>query len=140
VRGRKPKPEETRRNATRPVHGWLEVENRPHQGPKLTGRWPAATRRWWQALRSMPHACLWEPSDWEFAKSTALLHAAMWRGDYRLAGEIRLREAIMGVTMPSRRDLRIRYVSPPPEDERLGVSALNDYRQRLVGIPALERT
>jgi hypothetical protein len=79
----------------------------------------------------MPHCVLWEEGDWAFARDTVLLHAAFVRGDLRLAPELRLRGQLMGMTLPSRRDLRIRYVDPPSEDERKGVAALSDYKERL---------
>ena len=43
--------------------------------------------------------------------------------------ELRIREKQLGVTMDARRDLRIRYVEPRPEQTRAaGVTNLDDYR------------
>lgn len=94
--------------------------------------WPAATRRWWTAISRLPHAGLWTGADWQFAMDTAHLVAAYHAGNLRLAGEIRTRERIMGTTRDARRDLRIRYVPAPDEDEvtvNPSVTAMDDYRR-----------
>ena len=139
VAGRKPNPDGQRRNRTRPAHDWVEVENAPfEEGPRLPRLqpgllpWPKATRLWWQAISRMPHCVLWTDSDWQFAQDTALVAAAFHIGEAWAARELRQREKILGVTADARRDLRIRYVDGPPEDERLGVAAIDDYRSRLV--------
>lgn len=98
-----------------PVQGWTEVPDVPFAGerPKLTigrGTPPAATVRWWAAVSSMPHCVLWGPSDWTFAMDTARLHAAMVRGEFRYAAEVRAREKLMGTTVKARELLKIRYV------------------------------
>ena len=118
MRGRKPKEPDLRVNRVPPVHEFIEVENVPYEGarPKI-GRVPAATKRWWEALSTMPHCVLWMASDWAFAVDTARLHAAFSRGDLPRAAELRIREAVMGTTSAARRDLRIRYVEPEDEPE-----------------------
>ena len=134
--GRKPKPEDQRRNQTRPRHEWTEVENKTHRGgPRLppaqsTGRpWPKATKRWWAVIRRMPHAVLWTEADWQFALDSAEVAAAFHDGDMKQAVELRQREKVMGTTLDARRDLRIRYTEPLPEEERAGVTAIADYRR-----------
>lgn len=136
--GRKPKPEDQRRNQNKPRHDWIEVEHRPHRGgphlPKAqsTGRpWPKATQRWWNVIRRMPHVSLWEEADWQFAIDTAEVAAAFHDGDTKQAVELRQREKILGTTMDARRDLRIRYIEARPEEERAGVTAIADYRKAL---------
>lgn len=92
--------------------------------------WPSSTRRWWEAVRQMPHCVAWTATDWEFAFYTAEVHARTteaWRG--YTGAELRQREKLMGVYADARRDLRIRYVDPTPEREGSAeVVKLADYR------------
>lgn len=135
VAGRKPTGKPTRDRNPR-AHEWTEVQNVPFVGaPKLPkaqpdGRpWPASTKRWYEAVSTMPHCRLWSPSDWMFAEHTARLVAAFDGGEFKQATEIRQREKKMGVTADDRRDLRIRYVDPKPEsDTAAEVTNLDDYR------------
>lgn len=139
IKGRKPNPEGQRRHNIKPTHGWIEVDDAPFTaGPKLTrtqpsgASWPKRTKDWWVAICQMPHCALWEPSDWQFAQDTAIVAAAFHAGDSRRATELRQREKILGTTLEARRDLRIRYVQPVPEEERQGVTAINAYKRRLI--------
>lgn len=133
VAGRKPKPEGQRRNRVAPTHEWTEVENRPYAGPRpklprREGGWPARTKRWWETISTMPHCKLWTDADWEFALDTAESHARFMQGEHG-GTELRIREKRMGTTLDTRRDLRIRYVDPEPEQaEPAGVVQLDDYR------------
>lgn len=79
----------------------------------------------------MPHCCLWDEADWQFAFDTALLAAAFHRGELRRATELRQRERIMGTTVDARRDLRIRYVDPKAIELPESVRAIDDYRRML---------
>jgi hypothetical protein len=134
IPGTKPKPEH--RHRVKPPHEWQEVPKVPFEGgPKLPCEsrfsWPQRTKEWWAVVSRMPHCVLWAESDWAFAIDTAYLHAA-YCADVRHANELRQRERIMGTTMDARRDLRIRYVESLPEEQREGVTAIDEYRQRLI--------
>jgi hypothetical protein len=136
--GRKPNEGQPVRHRVKPVHQWLEVELRPYEGgPKLPKRqpndhpWPAATKRWWQAISTMPHCTLWLESDWAFALDTAIVAAAFHGGDLKRAEELRKREKVLGTTLDARRDLRIRYVAPVEQTERASVTAIEDYKKTL---------
>ncbi len=139
VRGTKPKPDGQKRNRVKPTFEWTEVPDVPFEGaPKLPARWtegrawPARTKRWWAAISSMPHCVLWAEPDWEYAIDTAFVHAQFASGDMRVAAELRNREKLLGNTFDSRRDLRIRYVSPTDEhEEPAGVASLDEYRAAL---------
>ena len=138
VPGVKPNEGQPVRHRVRPVHQWIEVENKPFRGrhrlseTQADGRpWPEATRHWWHIISQMPHCRLWAPADWQFALDTALIAAAFHAGEIKQAVELRQREKVMGTTLDSRRDLRIRYVEALPKEERLGVTAIEDYRKRL---------
>lgn len=132
--GRKPTADRSQVRFKGAVAEWTEVENMPFTGaPDLPDRstvdisltavaeagvipaqaWPEATLRWYRTMSRMPHACLWEPGDWEFVFSTAEIHARFvegWKGT--AASELRQRERLMGAYLDSRRDLRIRYIEP----------------------------
>lgn len=130
IRGPKPKNSSRLHRESR-AQGWQDVENVPYAGrvPSLPrtrvimgkdGR-PGApvplhklTRDWWKAITAMPHCALWSPSDWSFARTTALVADMAYRGNVSAATELRNRERIMGTTSGARRDLRINYVDPAP--------------------------
>ena len=139
VTGRKPKPDEQKRNRHKPTYDWVEVLDEPFSGgPKLPAKrtdgraWPARTKRWWAAISAMPHCVTWTETDWEYAIDTAYVHAEFATGDMRQAAELRNREKLLGNTFDSRRDLRIRYVTLTEErEEAAGVSSLDDYRAAL---------
>jgi hypothetical protein len=133
VPGTKIKPEGQRRTRHAPTHDWTEVENIPFAGapalPRRSPRWPAATRRWWSVVSAMPHCKLWTGADWQYAIDTAEVHARFVEGGS--ATELRIREQRMGTTMDARRDLRIRYVDPKPEQQpgrAAAVVSIDDYR------------
>jgi len=136
--GSKPNEGQPVRHRVKPRHDWLEVENKPFRGrhdlPAIQpdGRpWPDATRSWWKVISRMPHCRLWNPGDWQFALDTAMIAAAFHAGDIKQAVELRQREKVMGTTLDARRDLRIRYIEPLPKEERVGVTAIEDYRRAL---------
>lgn len=61
---------------------------------------------------------------------TALLVAAAHEGDTRLAGEVRLRERVLGLTADARQAQRVRYV-PAVDDsavDRATVTSIASYR------------
>ena len=157
IAGAKPKEDRSQvRHRNPAAHEWTEVEDVPHDGPELPGRqlvfslddplaseradahargeydWPRRTREWWSAIRQMPHARLWSSTDWQYAFDVAEAHARFvegWKG-CTTGAELRMREKLLGNTMDSRRDLRIRYVAPRADDVELpaGVAKMDDYR------------
>lgn len=113
---------------TSALNGWCQQ----HGVGRLAG-WPPETRRWWDAVRSLPHAVDWTDGDWSFAIDTARIHAGLMLGEHRLAAELRTRERVIGTTGDFRRDLRIRYVEPAgePDGEPSSVTAMALYRKVL---------
>ena len=114
-----PKDAETRRNRTPLVHQWVDVPDVPCDGPALERlrpdrTWFPVTLAWWEAIRTMPHASLWSITDWMFAAETAMLVEQINCGEGGLTasimGQLTRRELEMGMTEPSRRQQRIRYV------------------------------
>lgn len=135
VVGRKPPAEGEKRINNHALMEWTEVEKVPFEGPwpdlpdtysdavgtpEKDERWNASTKRWWNTIKRMPHAALWDDPDWELALSTAVIHHRFLAGNNGLAGELRRREREMGTTADARRDLRIRYI-PPSEGAPMAV-------------------
>lgn len=146
--GRKPKPEDQRRNQNKPMVDWTVVTDEPYRGKKpglpskfqyvdkgavLEVKIPPRTRAWWKRVSSMPHCVLWTETDWQFALDTAMVHAAFVLGDTVRAGELRVREKQMGTTFDSRRDLRIRYVPAAEVEEPEKPVSIADRRRELMG-------
>lgn len=71
--------------------------------------WPKITHTWWRMWAESPLSKDFTDSDWSFLLDTALIHARFWRGDTRLAGELRLRVAKFGATPEDRARLRITF-------------------------------
>ena len=135
--GPAPKPKGQARHRIQSPHDWVEVVKVPFEdGPDLPpfradGRqWTDRIRAKWDAWRTMPHAKLWGPAEWDFAldaiELAALLHE---KGSSNLATELRNREKVLGTTVDYLRALRIRYVDPPTEgDQSAEVTNIADYR------------
>lgn len=156
VAGRKPQDDRNQvRHRVPPRHDWTEVVDVPY-----TDRPPVAlptsmrsrigdegevfeipthkmTKAWWRRIKAMPHCVLWRESDWQFALETAVVADALFYGITGAATELRQREKILGTTIDSRRDLRIRYIEPKAEEEEqqgqadgagATVAHLDDYR------------
>ncbi|HEY3259971.1 MAG TPA: hypothetical protein VGJ95_06820 [Pseudonocardiaceae bacterium] len=79
------------------------------RGPDLPdGRdWPDETRSWWETWRNSPQSQAFTDTDWDFLLDTALLHSRFWRGDDKVASELRLRVAKFGATPEDRMRLRL---------------------------------
>ncbi len=71
--------------------------------------WPAQTKSWWDMLTRHPLAVEFTEMDWAYLAETALIHAQFWKGDVKLAGELRLREAKYGFTPEDRARLRMQF-------------------------------
>src|SRR5215210_8078655 len=83
-------------------------------GPELpeSHDWPTATRGWWETWRRSALAPTLTSVDWSFLADTALVHAAFWAGDTKVADELRLRVACYGATPADRMRLRLQVVVP----------------------------
>lgn len=143
------KPNERSVNKTPSKIEWTEIQNIPYDGPipelPLTRTYinpkgeiqevpiENRTRYWWEAISKMPHCILWQPSDWQFALDTAMVHASASHGSVTAMGELRQREKIMGTTVDARRDLRIRYIDPKLDEPVIAVvTSIDERRNRLL--------
>ena len=71
--------------------------------------WPSITKRWWKMWGESPLAAEYTETDWAFLMDTAYLHAQYWKGDIKVAAELRLRVAKFGATPEDRARLRIQF-------------------------------
>jgi hypothetical protein len=147
--GRKPKPENQRRNRSDPRIVSLVFADVPNPNPRrlppvaelrdATGltAWPAFTKRWWRGISRLPHTIAWTDADWDYAQECAFLHAQFATGamSATAAGELRRRSHQLGATWQGRLDLRIVYRDDNGEDVRddkgrdPAVTAMADYRK-----------
>ena len=80
--------------------------------------WPERTRQWWTMWAESPLATEFTSTDWSELMDTAVLHARLWTGDHKVAGELRLRVAKFGATPEDRARLRIQFAQADEADER----------------------
>jgi hypothetical protein len=140
ISGRAPSARSRNRNPK--TYEWVPVENTPYTGPSPElpakagrQRWHRETVAWWDAVRRMPHCRLWAEGDWRFAIETAVLVEEFWRGELKVAAELRLRSAKLGLTHEDRLKLRIRYTTPDTDnavtEPPAAVARLDARRRRL---------
>lgn len=122
-RGPSPKPSDQRvRGARSEPHGLKVIHAEATPQPKLPSlrfpnsdgklvqvAWPAQTRTWWAMWGDSPLSADFTATDWSELLDTALLHARFWRGDHKVAAELRLRVAKFGATPEDRARLRITF-------------------------------
>ncbi|EME14798.1 hypothetical protein G419_25267 [Rhodococcus triatomae BKS 15-14] len=66
---------------------------------------------WWSMWAESPLAVEFTANDWSELLDTAVLHAALWSGDHKVAAELRLRVAKFGATPEDRARLRITFAA-----------------------------
>lgn len=87
--------------------------------------WPTITKRWWKMWGESPLSAEYTETDWAFLMDTAYLHAMYWKGDFKVAAELRLRVAKFGATPEDRARLRIQFaVADGLEDDGPSAEAL----------------
>lgn len=84
--------------------------------------WPARTQEWWQMWADSPLSAEFTSTDWNELLDTALLHAAYWRGELKLAAELRLRVAKFGATPEDRARLRITFAQANEAENKAPVT------------------
>ncbi|MDF2578447.1 MAG: hypothetical protein K0S49_26 [Microbacterium sp.] len=101
----------TRQPSLPTIYFDVEIEDAAgnKQVVKRRFNWPTATRGWWEMLGQHPLAPEFTDLDWSYLAETALIHAHFWKGDMRVASELRLREAKYGFTPEDRARLRLQF-------------------------------
>jgi hypothetical protein len=93
------------------------VEANPAPQPELPAtmpdgsEWPEQTRQWWAMWGSNPRTVDYHSTDWAMLLDSAVLHALYWRGDAKVASELRLRVAKHGANPLDRARLRALYAN-----------------------------
>lgn len=92
--------------------------------------WPAQTRTWWKMWADSKLSEKFTSTDWSELLDTARLHAAYWRGDLKVAAELRLRTAKFGATPDDRARLGIQFVFADPDVKPLAAKVSTGARAR----------
>lgn len=87
-------------------------------GKRRLFRWPERTKQWWEMWRDSPLSAEFTETDWSELLDTALLHARFWRGEVKLAAELRLRVAKFGATPEDRARLRIVFAQADEAEDK----------------------
>lgn len=82
--------------------------------------WPEETKRWWHMWTIDPLAEEFRATDWSELLDTAVLHGLYWKGDHRVAQELRLRTAKHGATAEDRARLRITFAEADRAEGKRG--------------------
>ncbi|MEU6641248.1 hypothetical protein ABZ863_01720 [Saccharomonospora sp. NPDC046836] len=80
--------------------------------------WPQRTREWWRMWAESPLSAEFTSTDWSELLDTAVLHARFWRGDHKIAAELRLRVAKFGATPEDRARLRITFAQADEAEDK----------------------
>lgn len=92
--------------------------------------WPARTVEWWAMWGESPLSAEFRSTDWSELLDTAFIHARFWRGDMKVAAELRLRVAKHGATAEDRARLRITFAqADDAESKRKVVPAASRERR-----------
>lgn len=99
--------------------GWTTLVFKPAKQPRLPScvDWCEQTRKWWKMWGQSPQAAMFCATDWDFLLDTALVHNAVWTGDLKHAGELRLREQKFGVTAPDRARAHMSFGIPAADTD-----------------------
>lgn len=114
TRGPSPKPNAVRRN----VHEHAQqLPTEPQCGrelPRALGVTTGGARRFWKTWSTAPQTAVWVETDWAELEITAKLVDEFFKGDVKLAGEIRQRVAKWGATVEDRNRLRMKLEDDEP--------------------------
>ncbi|MFF5433429.1 hypothetical protein ACFY5K_25740 [Streptomyces griseofuscus] len=83
--------------------------------PKALGITTGGAKRFWRTWSAAPQTAAWTETDWAELEITAKLVDEFFKGDIRIAGEIRQRVAKWGATVEDRNRLRMRIEDPENE-------------------------
>ena len=86
--------------------------------------WPDETVSWFEAWRESPRTDGWDKQQWNYLIETAVVHAEVFAsGNFGMLGELRAREAYMGVTFDQK----------PPKTDKAPVTPLEVIRAKYKG-------
>lgn len=123
-RGPAPKPSDQRVRRNAEAQGLRVVESDPVVQPELPefmpggDPWPEQTVQWWEMWGVDPLSAEFRATDWAELMDTAAIHARYWQGDFKIAGELRLRTGKFGATAEDRARLRIQFAAAEEADDK----------------------
>jgi hypothetical protein len=116
--GRGPAPKDPRDRAHELAeHPHRIVKSSPSPRPPLPASmpdgsdWPEQTIKWWRMWADDPRTADYHATDWAMLLDTAVLHGLYWRGNTKVAAELRLRVAKHGATPLDKTRLRALYAA-----------------------------
>ena len=135
--GNGPAPAEKRRRTNRDTYADVQaqiVDEPVLRGPALVGAFSPETREWYDCWRYSPQAAVFLMTDWQRLKLLARLVDRYFERPNQLAlAEIRQNESLLGATHVDRLKARMKVEQPPAAEPPAGVTAIDDYRNRLSG-------
>lgn len=116
TRGPAPKENAQRRNK-HPEATEISREIQPgRELAKGLGVTTPGAKRFWKTWSTAPQSADWLETDWTELEITTILVDQLYKGDYKLAGEIRQRVAKWGATNEDRARLRMKLEKKPGEE------------------------
>jgi hypothetical protein len=103
----------------------IPKESRPgRELPRYLPVSTAAAKHFWKVWSESPQSSTWIETDWLELESTTLLVDELYKGETKVAGEIRQRVAKWGATNEDRARLRMKFEETPenpsgPSEEEL---------------------
>ena len=144
-RGPAPKSDDKRARRNKPNAALTIVESEPVAQPELPESapggepWHPHTLEWWERWGDDPLAGEFRASDWSELMDCAAIHSQFWSGDFKLAGELRLRTGKFGATQEDRARLRIQFAAADEADEkRRGSRSAADSRGAYQGLKVVD--
>jgi hypothetical protein len=108
TRGPSPKPNATRRNVHEHAQELPPAARPGRELPRALGVTSGGGKRFWKTWSTAPQTATWVETDWAELEITTKLVDEFFKGDVKLAGEIRQRVAKWGATVEDRNRLRMK--------------------------------
>ncbi|MFC4501739.1 MULTISPECIES: hypothetical protein [Streptomyces] len=118
TRGPAPKPNAARRNVHEHAQE-LGADTQPgRELPRVLGITTGGAKRFWKTWSQSPQSASWVETDWAELEITTKLVDEFFKGDTKVAGEIRQRVAKWGATVEDRNRLRMKIEDPEDESDK----------------------
>lgn len=117
TRGPAPKENAVRRNVHEHAQTLPTAPQKGRELPRALGVTSAGGKRFWKTWSTAPQTVGWAETDWAELEITTKLVDEFFKGDTKLAGEIRQRVAKWGATVEDRNRLRMKLEDPEDEPD-----------------------
>ncbi|MGW4446458.1 phage terminase small subunit [Streptomyces sp. NPDC004682] len=112
TRGPSPKPNAARRNVHEHAQELARDVQPGRELPRVLNVSTGGAKRFWKTWSQSPQTANWVETDWAELEITTKLVDEFFKGDTKLAGEIRQRVAKWGATVEDRNRLRMKLEDP----------------------------